>query len=155
MPLDLDAVQQIINRPHIVDLRDNGFTLMHPPACHPRLFECEYNRVSRNNLQDPGKRGQYLCALVRKAGGDPLFVIGDPAPESEGVPWNALVAELRAARHFDQEAFEVITDLLDWMKRRQQGDPKLHPEEYFRLTEWAQRLLDDYDQVTGEASDGR
>ena len=98
MAIDLDRVQAIINRPHIVDLRDDGFTLMHPPACHPRLFDCEYNVIARNNFADPGKRGQYMCALIRGAGGDPRFVLGDPAPDSEGVPWNALVAELRAAR---------------------------------------------------------
>ena len=107
-PLDLDRVQQIINRPHIVDLRDDGFTLMHPPACHPRLFDCEYNVIARNNFRDPGKRGQYLCALIRGADGNPRFALGDPAPDSEGVPWNALLAELRITRAVAEAADRVL-----------------------------------------------
>ena len=72
---------------------------MHPPACHPRLFECEYNLAARDNLTDPGKRGQYLCELVRDVeSGDLWFIVGGPAPDIEGIDWNALVAELRLAR---------------------------------------------------------
>lgn len=102
--LDLDRVQAIINRPHIVDLRDDGFTLMHPPACHPRLFECMYNLITRNNFEDPGLRGQYTCSLDRdpRTMTDPVFVIGEPAGDIEGVDWNALVAELRAVRAFER-----------------------------------------------------
>ena len=107
--IDLDHAERVINRPHIVDLRDDGFTLMHPPACHPRLFDCEYNVIARNNFRDPGKRGHYECALYRGADDDdPVFTIGEPAGDIEGVDWTALVAELRVTRRVAEAADRVL-----------------------------------------------
>jgi hypothetical protein len=59
-----------------------------------------------------------------------------------------LIGEVERLRKADQEAFEIIGDLLGWMKRKHGGDPKLHPEEYYRLSEYAQRWLDDYDRAS-------
>jgi hypothetical protein len=96
MPVDLDAAERIINRPHIIDLREDGWTIMHPPACHPDLFACLVNRAAGQDLAEPPPEapGRYFCDLD----GDGFLAIGEPAGDSQGIDWAALVAELRDAR---------------------------------------------------------
>lgn len=43
----------------------------------------------------------------------------------------------------DELAF-AVRDLLEWATRSHRRDPSLHPEEFFRTTEHAQRVLDDH-----------
>jgi hypothetical protein len=95
--LDLDRVERVINRPHVIDLRDDGWSIMHPPRCHPGLFACPVNRVAGQQLDGPPDEipfGQYFCELDEWGN----LAIGGEADDSEGVDWSALVAELRAAR---------------------------------------------------------
>jgi len=94
--VDLDAAERVINRPHIIELRDDGWTIMHPPACHPDLFACLVNRAAGQDLAEPPPEapGRYFCELD----GDGFLVIGEPASDSDGIDWAALVAELRVAR---------------------------------------------------------
>jgi hypothetical protein len=91
--VDLDLAERVINRPHVIDLREDGWSIMHPPACHPRLFDCPVGWAF-NGTADPGLRGQYECWLTL---GD-VFEIGEPVEDAPGIDWAALVAELRAAR---------------------------------------------------------
>lgn len=37
----------------------------------------------------------------------------------------------------------ALEELLAWAKRKNAGDPTLHPEEFYRLTEFAARVLED------------
>lgn len=69
---------------------------------------------------------------------------GQPNQANFAAGTKLLIAELRATRDFQQEAIGIITDLLDWMERKHGGDPALHPEAYYRSTEWARRFLDDH-----------
>jgi hypothetical protein len=110
--VDLDAAERIINRPHVIELRTDGWTIMHPPACHPRLFACPVNRATEG-MDDPGLRGQYECAL----NGDDEFAIGEPIEDAPGIDWAVLVAELRAARAVVEAARYVDADAPDpWRK---------------------------------------
>jgi hypothetical protein len=95
--IDLDAAERVIHRPHVIELREDGWTVMHPPACHPDLFACPVNRAATRDLNSaptPSELGEFFCDL--RSGG--RLRIGERAPDSEGIDWSALVAELRAAR---------------------------------------------------------
>ena len=97
--VDLDAAERVIHRPHVIDLREDGWTIMHPPACHPDLFTCPVNQAAGRNLEEPPPQapGRYFCEFDPD-GVDWGFVIGEPAGDAQGIDWVALVAELRAAR---------------------------------------------------------
>jgi hypothetical protein len=128
--LDLDRVERVINRPHVIDLRPDGWTLMHPPACHPNLFACPVNEAAGAQLDGPPDEipfGRYFCELDEWGN----VAIGGEADDSEGVDWTALVAEAWAAR-------EVIEAVRRW----EIGD------------EWTgiMAALAAYDKVTGEAT---
>jgi hypothetical protein len=91
--VDLDAVEAVINRPHVINLTDDGFTIMHPPACHPDLFACTIYQAAQHALTEPPPElGRFFCEL----GSDGQFAIGAPATDSQGIDWAALVRELRA-----------------------------------------------------------
>jgi hypothetical protein len=95
--IDLEYAERVINRPHIIDLREDGWTIMHQPACHPDLFACPVNLAAAPAWVEklPQAPGRYFCQLDE----DGRFVIGEPADDTQGVDWAALVAELRVARH--------------------------------------------------------
>lgn len=58
----LDDVGQWTGR-HIVNLRSDGFTIMHPLSCRPNLFDCIYNfEVARLEPEDH-ELGQFYCEL--------------------------------------------------------------------------------------------
>ncbi|SRR6266545_4985621 len=139
--VDLDAFERVINRPHVIELREDGWTLMHPPACHPDLFGCAVNLAAGRDLVDkpPLVPGRYFCEL----GGGGFLVIGGAASDSEGIDWAALVAELRVARTFRDDidaalapgrwrgfdgpggvsTHEVIADVAAALKRYDRHDP--------------------------------
>lgn len=108
--VDLDAAERVINRPHVIDLREDGWTIMHPPACHPDLFACPVNRTAGRALEEPPPLapGRYFCEHDPD-GVDWGLVIGPPADDSEGIDWTALVAELRVARE-EIAASRVLLD---------------------------------------------
>lgn len=97
--IDLDAAERVINRPHVIDLREDGWTIMHPPACHPDLFACPVNQAATRNLEEPPPQapGRYFCEFDPD-GVDWGFIIQGPADDSDGIDWPSLLAELRAAR---------------------------------------------------------
>lgn len=50
---------------HVIELRSDGWTIMHPLACRPRLFDCPVNRVGEELPGPPrGKLGRFPCDLV-------------------------------------------------------------------------------------------
>ncbi len=51
---------------------------------------------------------------------------------------------LRTVREARDELAFAVRDLLSWAKRRHGGDTALHPEEFYRTTEHAARVLTDY-----------
>lgn len=104
--VDLAAAERVVNRPHIIELREDGWTLMHPPACHPNLFACPLSRAATRDLAGapkPSAMGEFFCDL-RPNG---RLRIGERAPDSEGINWAALVAELRVAREVIEAARRV------------------------------------------------
>lgn len=59
---------------HVIELRVAGWTLMHPLACRPNLFDCPVSRVAEGGLPATAPLiGRYECALD-EAG---ALVIGD------------------------------------------------------------------------------
>lgn len=52
---------------HIIELRDDGWTIQHPLSCRPNLFDCIYNMVAGGDLVDAareqGQRGRFYCDL--------------------------------------------------------------------------------------------
>ena len=47
---------------HTIDVREGGWTIMHPLACRPRLFDCEVNRAAERDLTEaPAELGRFLC----------------------------------------------------------------------------------------------
>lgn len=62
---------------HIIELRADGWTIQHPLACRPNLFDCPVNRVAERDLTDaPAMLGRFECQINDL--GDRLL-IGDPA----------------------------------------------------------------------------
>ena len=67
---------------HIVDLRADGWTIQHPMACRPNLFNCPVNQAASRDLTEPPSLdpGQYYCDLA-----DGWFAILDRVePAEEG-----------------------------------------------------------------------
>lgn len=48
---------------HIIEFRDNGWTIKHPLSCRPNLFECEVNRAAERDVDGvpPEGVGRYVC----------------------------------------------------------------------------------------------
>jgi hypothetical protein len=57
---------------HVIEFREDGWTIMHPMSCRPDLFACVTNRVAEGNLrgQPFEAPGRYLCSMI----GDDLVV---------------------------------------------------------------------------------
>lgn len=66
------AEQQDDHGQHVVEFRDDGWTLKHPLACRPNLFECAFNDCAIAG--PPLKLGRYAVTL-----GSSGLVIGEPA----------------------------------------------------------------------------
>ena len=61
-----------------------------------------------------------------------------------------VVAEVRIDREAREELCWALREVLVWAKRHHSGDPKLDPEEYYRTTEHAQRMLDHFAPASAE-----
>lgn len=48
---------------HIVDLREDGWTIQHPLSCRPNLFDCIYNFAAARVLQIGGIPGRYQVTV--------------------------------------------------------------------------------------------
>jgi hypothetical protein len=49
---------------HVIDLREDGWTIMHPLVCRPNLFDCPLSMVaSQADLLRHGRRGRFTCWL--------------------------------------------------------------------------------------------
>jgi hypothetical protein len=49
---------------HKIELREDGFTIMHPLACRPNLFDCDYNFAARDTLSGGEvPNGVYYCSV--------------------------------------------------------------------------------------------
>lgn len=47
---------------HVIDVRAGGWTIKHPLACRPRLFDCPVNRAAERDLTEmPAAVGRYEC----------------------------------------------------------------------------------------------
>jgi hypothetical protein len=49
---------------HIVELREDGFTIMHPLSCRPNLFDCVYNWAAAVLEPEEHELGRFYCALL-------------------------------------------------------------------------------------------
>jgi hypothetical protein len=59
---------------HVVEFREDGWTIKHPLACRPNLFDCAVNRAAGRALQEPpAEFGRFACGLAE----DGQFVVGD------------------------------------------------------------------------------
>lgn len=52
-----------VDEPHLIEFREDGWTIQHPLRCRPRLFDCPVNRAAeaRNILKSPDAVGIYEC----------------------------------------------------------------------------------------------
>ena len=65
---------------HVIEFRADGWTILHPLACRPKLFDCPVNRVAERELTEPpAALGRFECELNDI--GDRLL-IGDRVEES-------------------------------------------------------------------------
>lgn len=63
---------------HVIEFRENGWTIMHPLSCRPALFDCPVNRAAEDQLdQQPDVLGRFVVELQ-----DGELVVGEPADES-------------------------------------------------------------------------
>lgn len=55
---------------HVVDLRPDGWTIQHPLACRPNLFDCPVNRAAERGLRErpPVPDGWYVCSIGETGG---------------------------------------------------------------------------------------
>lgn len=59
---------------HVIEFREDGWTIMHPLACRPNLSACAVNRAAGHALQEPpAEFGRFACGLAE----DGQFVVGD------------------------------------------------------------------------------
>jgi hypothetical protein len=66
---------------HIVDFRENGWTVQHPLSCRPNLFDCKVNKAAERDLTEPpAELGRFVCELD----GDGQFAIGARAKAGGG-----------------------------------------------------------------------
>ncbi|MFI5852287.1 DUF6085 family protein [Micromonospora chalcea] len=70
---------------HIIDFRADGWTIQHPLACRPDLFNCPVNRVAGLDLSQldgpPVPPGRYECSANDL--GD-RFLLGNRIDQAEG-----------------------------------------------------------------------
>jgi len=70
---------------HIIQIREDGWTIKHPLACRPDLFNCPVNRVAGIDLSQldgpPAPPGFYECSSNDL--GD-RFLLGDRVDQAEG-----------------------------------------------------------------------
>lgn len=45
------------NEPHLIEFREDGWTIQHPVRCRPNLFACRVNRVSAEQVDGPPASG--------------------------------------------------------------------------------------------------
>ena len=50
---------------HIIEFRDDGFSIQHPPFCRPDLFNCPVSRAAERDLDGPPEEGPglYVCGV--------------------------------------------------------------------------------------------
>jgi hypothetical protein len=54
---------------HVIDLRDDGWTIKHPLSCRPHLFDCPVNRAAERDLTEaPAQLGRFVCLLDEVGG---------------------------------------------------------------------------------------
>ncbi len=96
--IDLDAVKRALAEPHVIDLREDGWTMSHPLSCRPVLFDCPVNRAAQKSFGssgDPGLRGRYQCELADEG----WLSIGDvAAARADQIDVGALVDEIEQLR---------------------------------------------------------
>lgn len=59
---------------HVINLREDGFTIMHPLSCRPNLFDCIYNYEARQISAGTYEPGRYYCDI-----GEDGIIIQEPA----------------------------------------------------------------------------
>lgn len=57
-------IEPVMDR-HVIEFRADGWTIMHPLACRPNLFDCPLNRAAEQRITAPlGELGRYAIDLV-------------------------------------------------------------------------------------------
>jgi hypothetical protein len=60
---------------HVLDVREDGWTLKHPLTCRPRLFECQANVAAERLPDRPAEIGRYRVTVDQVTW---ELVIGEP-----------------------------------------------------------------------------
>ncbi|WP_115790025.1 DUF6085 family protein [Arthrobacter silvisoli] len=58
-----DAVDPLRQPGHVIDLRETGYGLQHPPECRPNLLDCELDVFLSKLDEAPAAPGQYRVEL--------------------------------------------------------------------------------------------
>lgn len=49
---------------HVIEFREDGWTIKHPIACRPHLFDCPVNQMAeRDLLGPPAQLGRFVCEI--------------------------------------------------------------------------------------------
>lgn len=51
------AVLKVDDEPHVIQFREDGWTVQHPLSCRPALFDCPVNRAAEQELDGPPATG--------------------------------------------------------------------------------------------------
>lgn len=95
MPVDLDAAEAELAALHVIDLREDGFTIRHPLSCRPTLFDCPIWSAARQQLTEPPDQpDRYECWTDDRG----RFHLGEVAGDPPEVDWAGMVAELHSLR---------------------------------------------------------
>lgn len=59
---------------HVIEFREDGWTIKHPLACRPTLFDCRVNRAAERDLREPpAELGRFECGISE----DDRLVVGE------------------------------------------------------------------------------
>lgn len=153
MPVDLEKVKALLDEPHVIDLRDDGFTIRHPLSCRPELFTCPLWQAARAALAAPPPfRGRYQCEIAD----DGMFTIGDLAARHlDDIDIAALVDELEATRAAGDQLRAVLDDLVSLARRGTTTGPRITANEVDRAASRAKQLLGAIQSPPAPVGEGR
>lgn len=73
------VIEHDIHAEHVIKFNERGWTIKHPLACRPNLFECPVHAAAEQQIaQPPEVLGRYTISLAD----DGLLYLGDPADEA-------------------------------------------------------------------------
>ena len=62
---ELSDDKHVVANEHVIEFRENGWTIKHPLICRPNLFDCEVNRAAERDIDGPPQQlGRFVCGIT-------------------------------------------------------------------------------------------